>query len=57
MNLRIKEENKEFLTTQIITYLGNKRALIQSIEKEVEAIASDLKMDIPNAMNKHTHNI
>lgn len=45
MNLRIKEENKEFFTTQIITYLGNKRALIQSIEKEVEAIASDLKME------------
>ena len=33
-----KEENKDFLTTQIITYLGNKRSLIGKIEKEVEEI-------------------
>ena len=33
------EENKEFLTTQIITYLGNKRSLIGNIEKEVEEIS------------------
>lgn len=31
-------ESKEFLTTQIITYLGNKRSLISNIEKEVQAI-------------------
>ena len=36
------EENKEFLTTQIITYLGNKRSLIGVIEKEVQKISSKL---------------
>ncbi len=36
------EENNEFLTTQIITYLGNKRSLIGIIEKEVQQIASKL---------------
>ena len=35
-------ENKAFLTTQIITYLGNKRTLIGNIEKEVEEIALKL---------------
>lgn len=37
-----KEENKDFLTTQIITYLGNKRSLIGKIEKEVEEIENKL---------------
>lgn len=37
-NIQI-EENREFLTTQIITYLGNKRRLIGNIEKEIESIA------------------
>lgn len=36
------EENKDFLTTQIITYLGNKRSLINDIEKEVEIISKKL---------------
>lgn len=36
------EENKYFLTTQIITYLGNKRSLIGNIEKEVEEIKNKL---------------
>ena len=31
-------ENKDFLTTQIITYLGNKRSLIGKIEAEIEEI-------------------
>lgn len=35
----MKEENSEYLTTQIITYLGNKRQLIGSIEAEVAAVA------------------
>lgn len=39
------EENKEFLTTQIITYLGNKRSLLGYIEKEVEDISSRLKKE------------
>ena len=38
----MEEENKAFLTNQIITYLGNKRALIGIIEKEVEAISLKL---------------
>lgn len=37
-NIQIKE-NREFLTTQIITYLGNKRRLIGNIEKEIELIS------------------
>lgn len=35
-------ENKEFLTTQIITYLGNKRSLISDIEEEVKIISEKL---------------
>lgn len=38
-------ENPDFLTTQIITYLGNKRSLIKKIESEIEAILSELKTD------------
>ncbi len=36
------EENKDFLTTQIITYIGNKRSLLGYIEKEVNEIAKIL---------------
>ncbi|WP_294431226.1 DNA adenine methylase [uncultured Treponema sp.] len=36
------EENRDFLTTQIITYLGNKRTLIGNIEKEVNEISEKL---------------
>ena len=36
------EENKDFLTTQIITYLGNKRSLIGNIEKEIIEIENKL---------------
>lgn len=35
-------ENKDFLTTQIITYLGNKRSLIGDIESHVYDIARKL---------------
>lgn len=35
-------ENKAFLTTQILTYLGNKRSLIGNIEAEIIAIAEKL---------------
>ena len=38
-------ESKDFLTTQIITYLGNKRTLIGYIEKEVEEIAALMKKE------------
>lgn len=37
--MRPGTENKAFLTTQIITYIGNKRRLIGYIEKEVRKIA------------------
>ena len=36
------QESREFLTSQIITYLGNKRALIGHIEREVEEISRRL---------------
>ena len=36
------KENEEFLTTQIITYLGNKRSLIGNIETEVNLISKEL---------------
>ena len=35
-------ENKDFLTTQIITYIGNKRRLLDNIQKEVNDIALKL---------------
>lgn len=37
-----ENENKDFLTTQILTYLGNKRTLIGNIEKEVQIISKEL---------------
>ena len=33
------EENKDFLSEQIITYIGNKRSLISNIETEIQKIA------------------
>ena len=39
------QENKDFLTTQIITYLGNKRSLLSHIEHEVELISQKLKKE------------
>ena len=36
-------ENKDFLSTQIITYLGNKRSLLEHISKEIQEIKSELK--------------
>ncbi len=37
-----QNENPQFLTTQIITYLGNKRSLIEKIEQEVQEISQKL---------------
>lgn len=39
------EENPDFLQTQIITYLGNKRSLIKHIEKQVVEIKEELRKD------------
>ncbi|MFC2282283.1 MAG: hypothetical protein ACFNLN_12010, partial [Treponema socranskii subsp. buccale] len=36
------KENNDFLTTQIITYLGNKRLLISNIENEVNTTIAAL---------------
>ena len=38
-------DNREFLTTQIITYLGNKRSLLGNIEKEIDYICKSLKKE------------
>ena len=38
----MKDENPEFLTKQIITYIGNKRALLKDIEKEIEGVQKAL---------------
>ena len=39
------KENNDFLTTQIITYLGNKRLLISNIENEVNTISKKLQKE------------
>lgn len=38
-------ENPEFLTSQIITYIGNKRTLIYDIESQIKEIKSVLKKE------------
>lgn len=38
-------ENKAFLTEQIITYLGNKRSLLEFISKGIDIAKSELKKD------------
>ena len=45
MSITEMQENNDYLTTQIITYLGNKRSLIGSIEQEVIAIRNKLGRD------------
>lgn len=39
------QENSEFLTTQIITYIGNKRSLLEYIQTEIENIQIKLKKE------------
>lgn len=41
----MKIENHKYLTEQIITYIGNKRLLIEEIEKEIIEIKKELKQD------------
>lgn len=38
----MQKENNDFLTTQILTYLGNKRSLIGKIEIEIKEIIEKL---------------
>jgi adenine-specific DNA-methyltransferase len=42
MQTQVQEENKDYLTTQIITYIGNKRSLIKNIEEEILLITKEL---------------
>lgn len=42
---KTEQENPQFLTTQIITYLGNKRSLIGKIEQEVSNISQKLNKE------------
>lgn len=39
------EEDKDFLSEQLITYIGNKRKLIKFIEKAILKAKNDLKKD------------
>lgn len=39
------QENPDFLSSQIVTYIGNKRILISNIENEVFKIEKELKKD------------
>ena len=36
------KENNEFLTTQIITYIGNKRSLLARIENEIFEVKKEI---------------
>lgn len=38
-------ENKEYLTEQIITYIGNKRTLLNFIDNAIEIVKAELKKD------------
>lgn len=38
-------DNKEFLSEQIITYLGNKRRLLNFIDEEIKKILNELNSD------------
>ena len=38
-------ENEKYLTEQIITYLGNKRKLLDNIATEVELVMADLNLE------------
>lgn|GEM_PF-2209263 len=39
------KENKEFLTEQIITYIGNKRGFLDFIGQTIKRIKKELKKD------------
>lgn len=46
-----KDENKQYLSEQIITYIGNKRSLLTNIEKEVKKIIKKEKWDRVNIVD------
>ena len=41
----MKEENPNYLHSQLITYIGNKRSLLPFIEEGVKIVKSELKKD------------
>ena len=41
----MKEENPNYLHSQLITYIGNKRSLLPFIEEGVNIVKSELKKD------------
>ena len=43
--MKEQQEDKDFLTKQIITYLGNKRSLIYKIEDEVKSVQKNLNKE------------
>ena len=45
MQMENLEENDEYLTTQIITYIGNKRSLLGKIEEEILSIKQTLNKE------------
>ncbi len=47
----MKTENEQFLTEQIITYLGNKRSLLDFIGTGVELVRKDLKKEKLNIVD------
>ena len=40
------KENSDYLQSQLITYIGNKRSLLPFIEEGVKIVKSELKKDI-----------
>ena len=40
-----KEESRNYLTKQIITYIGNKRELLEEIEEEVVFVCNKLEKE------------
>lgn len=54
MKKKIKEklyENEEYLTSQIITYIGNKRSLLDFIGEAVEIVRKDIKKEKLNIVD------
>ena len=51
MTKKIEYENEEYLTNQIITYIGNKRSLLDFIGEGIEVIQKELKKDKLNIVD------
>lgn len=51
MNKKNQYDNEQFLTEQIITYIGNKRSLLDFIGEAIEKIQGDLKKEKLNIVD------